>query len=103
MRQQRTRLVVSVGNLLEVVGAAAAVYGVDRIWGLGFALILAGVLAVAAAELIYDAHVWRVPLPHRPQPRQRLAEHRQRVSMWMLRRRVAWRRWRADREDRAHA
>lgn len=80
MRQQRVRLVVNVGNLLELAGASAAVYGLYRLAGLGFALLLAGVLAVAAAELVYDAHVWRLPLPRRPRPRLRAQELRSRLA-----------------------
>lgn len=94
---QRTRVVVNVGNLLELIGAGAAVYGVDRLVGLSWALILAGVLLVIAAELIYDMHTWRIPLPHRPRPRVWLLDKRQRFAMWLARRRVQWTRWRAER------
>ena len=100
MRQQRTRVVINVGNLLELAGAGVAVYGVDRLAGLAWALVLAGMLAVIAAELIYDAHVWRIPLPHRPRTRQRLCEWRQHVRVWRMRRVQRWRRWRADHNDR---
>lgn len=95
--RQRTRLVINAGNLLELVGAGCAVYGVARLAGLGFALVLAGVLLVVAAELIYDSHVWRVPLPLRPQPRVRLRERRQSVEVWWARRTAGLVRWRARR------
>lgn len=81
----RTRLVVNVGNLLELLGCAAIAYGVSRIAGLGVALIVSGILGVAAAELVYDAHVWRVPLPHTPRPRARLARTGERLRWWRLR------------------
>lgn len=96
---QRARLLINVGNLLELLGAGLAVYGVYRLAGVGFACVLAGVLAVVAAELIYDAHVWRVPLPRRPHPRRRLAEQRQRAHGWHVRQTLRFRRWRADRAD----
>lgn len=68
MRHQRARLVVHVDNLLELVGAAAGVYGLYRLEGLAWALILAAVLLVVAAEFIYDGHAQAIPLPHRPRP-----------------------------------
>lgn len=88
MRQQRTRLVVNVGNLLELAGAGATCYGVYRLAGLGFALVLAGVLAVVAAELVYDAHVWRMPLPHRPRPLARAVRARDAIRWRWLRTRA---------------
>lgn len=98
MRQQRVRLAVNVGNLLELIGAAAAVYGVYRLVGLGFALVLAGVLAIVAAELVYDDHVWRLPLPRRPRPRARIVRARDTLRWQRLRRRARRRaRWRARR------
>ena len=81
--RQRTRLVLNVGNLLELAGAVCGVWGVDRLAGFAWALVLAGVLLVLAAELIYDGHLWRVPLPLRPEPRRWLKERRQ---AWALRR-----------------
>jgi hypothetical protein len=75
--RQRTKLVLNVGNLLELAGAACGVYGVDRLAGFAWALVLAGVLLVIAAELIYDGHIWRVSLPLRPQPSRWLKERRQ--------------------------
>lgn len=84
--RQRTRLAINAGNLLELVGAGAVVYGVDRLVGLSWALVLAGILLVVAAELIYDSHVWRVPLPRRPRPRVKAREWRQRFVLWRIRR-----------------
>jgi hypothetical protein len=78
----RSRLVINVGNLLELLGAVAACVGVGLLAGLAFALILAGILLVVGAELIYDQHVWRVPLPHRPRPRVWLAVWRRRMRRW---------------------
>jgi hypothetical protein len=83
---QRTRLVLNVGNLLELVGAGCGVYGVGRLAGFAWALVLAGVLLVVAAELIYDGHLWRIPLPHKPEPRRWLLERRQRVEKWRTQR-----------------
>lgn len=100
MYQQRTRVVINVGNLLEVLGAGCAVYGVVILLGVGFALILAGILAVVAAELIYDQHQWRVPLPHRPHPKVWMATRRQDFRSWRLRKRAAWNRRRARRRRR---
>jgi hypothetical protein len=64
----RYRLNVNIGNLLELLGAAAAVYGLARLAGLAYGLILLGILLVVAAEFIYDSTVLRIPLPHRPHP-----------------------------------
>lgn len=81
--RQRTKLVLNVGNLLELAGAACGVWGVNRLAGFAWALVLAGVLLILAAELIYDGHLWRVPLPLRPEPSRWLKERRQ---VWALRR-----------------
>jgi hypothetical protein len=83
--RQRSRLAVNAGNLLELLGAVCGVYGIDRLAGLSWALIAGGVLLVAAAELIYDEHVWRVPLPLRPQPSRWIRERRQAVEKWRTR------------------
>lgn len=91
MQFERARLKVNVGNLLELVGAGAAVRGVDLIVGVGYALIVAAVLMIVAAELIYDGHVWSIPLPHRPRPWQRLSRLVQdlRFRLFRARRRYA--------------
>lgn len=91
--RQRTKLVLNVGNSLELLGAACGVYGVDRLVGFAWALILAAVLLIVAAEFVYgeDPHapvpgtprVVRVPLPLRPQPSRWLKERRQ---AWAVRR-----------------
>ena len=96
---RRTRLVVNVGNLIELVGASAVVDAVDRLAGLPWALLLAGVLLVIAAELIYDTHTWQIPLPHRPRPRAWLLDKRQRFGIWRMRRRAQWARWRAEKAN----
>lgn len=79
--RQRTRVAVNVGNLLELFGAACGVYGVAQLAGFKWALILAGVLLVLAAELIYDGHVWRVPLPRKPDLHTWREERRQALQM----------------------
>jgi hypothetical protein len=81
-QQQRVTLVINVGNLLECLGAGALVYGLWRLAGLAAAMVLLGVLLVVAAELVYDEHVWRIPLPRRPRPGRRLAGSRGRLRAW---------------------
>lgn len=94
---QRSRLVINIGNLLELVGAAAGVYGVYRLVGLAWALIAAAVLLIVAAEFIYDGRLVGIPLPHRPHPRRRIARfvNGGQRRFWRLRFRVE--RWRARR------
>lgn len=94
---QRTRLAVKVDNVIEIVGAAAGTYGVDRLVGFAWALICAGVLLVVAAEFIYEGRVAFVPLPRRPRPRVRLAEARQRARIRRLRLAARWERWQTRR------
>jgi hypothetical protein len=91
MKQQRRHLLLNAGNLLELAGAALAVYAVVLLAGVAWGLLLAGVLLVVAAELIFDERVWRLPLPHRPALRFRAlrADVRER----------RWRRW-AERTSR---
>lgn len=89
--RQRSWLAVNAGNLLELLGAACGVYGIDRLAGLSWALIAGAVLLVAAAELIYDEHVWRVPLPLRPQPSKWIEARRQRFTIWTMRQGARWR------------
>lgn len=101
MRAPRTRLAINAGNLLELLGAASAVYGLARVAGLGYGLMLLGVLLVVGAELVYDAKVWRVPLPHRPRVGQRVrvryVHGRQRLAVWWAIRTGRVVRWRASR------
>jgi hypothetical protein len=98
--RQRTKLVLNVGNLLELVGAGCGVWGVDRLEGFSWALILAAILLVVGAELVYGDHpdpdappgtprVLKIPLPLKPQPRRWATERRQ---AWGLRRvaLIAW-------------
>ncbi len=65
---QRTHVVVNVGNVLELAGAGVGCYGVAVLAGVGWALVAAGVVLVVGAELVYDSHGLRVPLPRRPRP-----------------------------------
>lgn len=89
--RQRTRLLINAGNVLEILGAASIVFGSSRLFGVGVAAIVAGVLVVLAAELIYDGHVWRVPLPHRPQVRQRVKARQFQLRMWRARHPISFR------------
>lgn len=90
---QRTKLVLNVGNLLELVGAGCGVWGVDRLAGFSWALILAAILLVVGAELVYGEtgnpnlppgapRVWKIPLPLKPQPRRWATERRQAAEKW---------------------
>lgn len=84
MTLQRARAHIGVGNSLELVGAGLVCYGIDRLAGLAVALIVAGVLVVALAELVYSEVVLRVPLPRRPRPVARLrAAVARRRSPWL--------------------
>ena len=84
--RQRSRLRINVGNLLELVGVVCVVYGTARLAGLAWAIVVLGVSLVAAAELVYDAHTWRIPLPLKPQPRRWLLEQRQALEQHRERR-----------------
>lgn len=84
--RQRTKLAVNAGNLLELIGAACAVFAVAHLAGVEWGILLAGILVVVAAELIYDEHVWRFPLPLRPQPSRWARERRQAVEKWRIQR-----------------
>jgi hypothetical protein len=83
--RQRTQGAINVGNLLELVGAVCAVYAVISLAGVAWGILLAGILIVVAAELIYDEHVWRFSLPLRPQPSRWITERRQSAGLWKLR------------------
>ena len=100
MRGPRTRLIIVVGNTLEILGAVSACVGTYLLAGLPWMLVLLAVLLIIAAELIYDASILRVPLPRRPQLRTRLLERRQALNLWRATRRVKRRKplpsWPAD-------
>src|SRR5580700_4320469 len=94
--RERTKLVLKVGDGLETIGAGLAVWGVDRLAGFSWALILAAILLVVGAELVYGEtdnpqlppgapRVLKIPLPLKPQPRRWATERRQ---AWGLRREV---------------
>ncbi|MGH9082329.1 MAG: hypothetical protein ACRDWN_03190 [Acidimicrobiales bacterium] len=57
------KLHLHVGNLLELASGAFGVWAAWRYLGLTGALVVAAVLCVVAAELLYDDVVWTVPLP----------------------------------------
>lgn len=82
MPSDRYRIVVNFGNLLELLAAASAVYGVSRLLGLAYGLILLGILLAVGAELIYDATVIRIPLPKRPHPVQAIKRAETRLKRW---------------------
>lgn len=92
MRQQRTHLEINAGNLLETAAAILAAYGVYRLAGMGWALIVGFVLLVALAEWVFPTSVWRVPLPSRPQPRERLRARSHALAIRWYRAKDGWRR-----------
>jgi len=108
----RTRLRISVGNVLELAGAGVGCYAIDQLAGLRWALVAAAVLLIVGAELIYDALSLSLPLPRVPHPvakvRRTLAKvhiprpgvprlphlprvHFPSISAWRARRVVDWR------------
>lgn len=80
LARQRRHLRFGVGNILEMAGAGLACYAVSSLWGTPIALLVAGVVVVVAAELIYDAATLSVPLPLRPRPVARVVAVWRRVS-----------------------
>lgn len=64
----RSYLRVNTGNLLEVAGVVVGSYAVSALAGVAWALIAGAVAMLVAAELVYDGHVARMPLPRRPRP-----------------------------------
>jgi hypothetical protein len=78
----RIRVHVNVGNLLETAGAALGCYAIAALAGAAAGMLAGGVLLVVAAELIYDARIATVALPHRPRP---LTAARRAVRPVMLR------------------
>lgn len=90
--RQRAYLQINAGNLLEVAAAAVGMYGVYWLAGLGWALIAAFILLVALAEWVFPTSVWRVPLPSRPQPRERLRARSQALAIRWYRAKDGWRR-----------
>lgn len=77
---------------MELVGAGLACFALSELWGAPVALLVAGVVLVVGAELIYDSSVLSVPLPTRPHPaasvRTRWARLVSRVRVARLMRRV---------------
>ncbi len=63
MSDDRSKLVVHVGNLLEFVAAGLAVYGVDALAGWRWSVIAGAAVAGVLAEFLYDDTVLRLPLP----------------------------------------
>ena len=57
------KLNLYIGELLELVGAAMGIWACDRYFGVSGAIAAIAVLSVAAAELLYDDAVLRIPLP----------------------------------------
>lgn len=70
----RSYLRVNTGNLLEVAGVVVGCYAVSALAGVAWALIAGAVAMLVAAELVYDGHVARMPLPRRPRPVKRLTQ-----------------------------
>lgn len=63
-QDERARVVLNVGNVLELAGAALLCWAVYLVAGLAGFLAASGVVLVLLAELVYDAATARVPLPH---------------------------------------
>lgn len=63
---QRSRLVVNIGNLIELAAVVALVWGVGLLAGRGWAFVTGGVLGILAAEFVYTDHAARLPLPRLP-------------------------------------
>lgn len=68
----RSRVVLDLGNLLELAGVVLACFAVAQLAGAAWALLAGGVALIVGAELVYDGHLLRIPLPHRPRPLFRL-------------------------------
>lgn len=80
--RQRSRLVISVPDVLELAAVGLACYGVFRLAGLAWALILAAVLFVVGAEFAWDGATVKIPLPLKPQPRVKVKQARQRFAIF---------------------
>lgn len=61
MRGMKIRL--QLGNLLELVAAGLAVYGVDSLAGWRWCVVAGAVLAAVFAEFLYDDTSIGIPLP----------------------------------------
>lgn len=85
MPVQRPRLAVNVGNLLELASVVALCWAVDWLAGASWCLVAAGVAGVLLAELVYDGHVLRVPIPRRPHLLQRLRAWRTARALYRVR------------------
>jgi hypothetical protein len=89
------KLAINVGNLLELTGAVILVLGILKLAGEGWALIGTAVLVLIAAEINYSDHVWRFPLPLKPQPKRWVTERRQALEVRQRRTRRKIERWQA--------
>lgn len=89
------KLAINVGNLLELAGAVILVLGILKLAGDGWALIATAIVVLIAAEINYSDHVWRFPLPLKPQPRRWMTEQRQSFDVRRRRARRSVERWQA--------
>ena len=72
-KQQTGRYYIrySIGNWLELAGAAMAVTAVYLLAGLAWCLVAGGAVLLIGAEFIYFDSRVRIPLPHIPHPIRR--------------------------------
>lgn len=63
------RIVLNVGNVLELVGAGLGTWGAYLMFGLAISLIVGAVFILIGAELVYDGHTFEVPIWRSKRPR----------------------------------
>ncbi len=89
------KLVINIGNLLELIGAVVLVLGIYKLAGTGWALIATAILILIAAEINYSDLPLRIPLPLKPQPKRWLTERRQTLEVRQRRAKRSIQRWQA--------
>ena len=61
--------------MLELIAASMIVCGIYLLAGLGWCLISGGLTVVVGAEILYNNHIWTIPLPRRPHPVRRVRDY----------------------------